>query len=208
MSVKNFGIVIDNATYKIYRSAELGRDGIDALAQSGVEFPKTIIYMNWEGYSFPFYFAIEEYKESIKRGFKFYHPHGEIRTYLDGDDPFNPTDRIDSFMRFGIFARRLFKPGNNEIVGGVDSLLRILNLILDPANQPVLFHCLGGMHRTGMVAMTLRMIQGWSMDAAEHEYRLFNPHLFRQSNVDFVAAFTADPRFQELVEKFQEPLKR
>lgn len=205
--VQNFGIVVDNPTYHIYRSAELGREGIEELARLGIA-PRAIVYMNWEGYAFPFYFALQEYEESLLRGFTFYHPHGDIRTYLDGENPYSPTDRIDSIFKFGFKARRIFKKGDNEIVGDTEALLKILNLILDPQNQPVLFHCFGGMHRTGMVAMLIRSIQGWNWDRIEAEYVHYNPHLFRQENVDFVEAFSEDPRFLELVKKYRDLLKQ
>lgn len=202
----NFGILAKKAPYFIYRSAELGNDGLREvekyLSQEGLPFPKTIIYMNAEGYAFPLYFAIQEYKAQEKYGFTFFHSFGNPRTYLDGQDPYYPTDVIDKFQYLGPIGRRYFKLGDGKITGGIDNLVTILNLVLDPANQPVLFHCLGGLHRTGMVAMLIRVIQGMKWDDIVNEYHQYNRLFPRERNIKFVERFQNDKRFIEIWDKF------
>ena len=223
----NFGVVVKNPTYTIYRSALLGNLGLKNLGNfldnHNLPFPKTIIYMNKTGYAFPFYFAIEEYKDSLsgKYGeFDFYHSFGGLRTYVDGMNPYHPTDVIDKFIYFGITAKRYFAPHHDGIVGGTDAVTNILRIVLDPSKQPVLFHCFGGLHRTGMIGMLLRFLQGgfWvdgpreeshgmSLNPAEQEYTKYNPLIFRKPNVEFVEQFSHDPRFLELQAQYHDALQ-
>lgn len=223
----NFGLVVKNSNYVIYRSSALGSAGLNLLRgylnRHALLFPKTIIYMNKGGYIFPSHFAIEEYEESFSEtheNFTFFHPFGTLRTYVDGENPYYPTDRIDSPLVLGREAQKYFSFKGNEIAGGVDTVLEILKIVLDPERQPVLFHCEGGLHRTGMIAMLLRFIQGgywvdgprWrygdlELNAAEYEYYKFNPVLFRENNIKFVEEFSQDPRFLELKDKYQEALQ-
>lgn len=199
---RNFGVVINNDTYQIYRSGKLGKHGLKKLAnylyKEGLPFPKTIVYMNKQGYAFPFYFAIQEYKEQERYGFTFYHPFGKLRTYLDGQDPYQPTDVIDRSLYLGHVGRKYFDYGDGKVAGGVETLLLNLVIILEPVNQPVLFHCFGGFHRTGIVAMLIRYMQGWEEKDIIAEYHKYNPSFPREKNIDFVKAFSQDERFLEL----------
>lgn len=222
----NLGIVIKNPTYTIYRSSALGKRSMrhlsNYLEDHDLPFPKTIIYMNSAGYAFPLYFAIDEYKASLAETygpFDFFHPFGELRTYVDGQNPYYPTDFIDTSLYLGPVGRRYFSYHDTGIAGGIESFMDVMNLILDPERQPVLFHCFGGMHRTGMAALVLRYIQGgrWIdgpktkshnmyLTPAEYEYTKFNPIFFRKHNLEFIREFIHDPRFLELKEKYHEAL--
>jgi protein tyrosine/serine phosphatase len=52
---------------------------------------------------------------------------------------------------------------------------RFLELVNNPANQPVYVHCQGGRHRTGVMTAVYRMTQdGWSSDQAYDEMKQFN----------------------------------
>jgi protein tyrosine phosphatase (PTP) superfamily phosphohydrolase (DUF442 family) len=49
----------------------------------------------------------------------------------------------------------------------IDKFLEVMD---DPANQPVLLHCKAGLHRTGVLSAIYRMeYEGWSKDEALHE---------------------------------------
>lgn len=208
--MRNFGVLAAKDPYFIYRSCELGKAGLSELKQhlvnAGLPFPKTIIYMNAEGYALPLYYAIDEWKAQEQYGFKFYHPFGSVRTYLDGQDPYHPTDVIDKFRYLGMVGRRYFNLGDGEITGGIEQLFTILNLIVDPENQPVLFHCMGGFHRTGIVAMLIRVLQGMAWKDLIQEYHHFNPLFPREKNIDFVERFASDIRFLQLWQKYKIPL--
>ncbi|MEO6810352.1 MAG: tyrosine protein phosphatase [Isosphaeraceae bacterium] len=50
------------------------------------------------------------------------------------------------------------------------SLERAADVLADPANQPVYFHCHHGLNRVSMVQMAYRMLHcGWSLDQATEE---------------------------------------
>ncbi len=228
----NFGVLVQNEKYQIYRSEKLGEDGLETVQnyfkKRNWDFPKTIIYMNDEGYE-PFYeFAVEEAKLQKKYGYQFYHSFGyQHRTYLDGYNPYNPQDDIDDRFFTSLIIEN-FGPTPPDQVGQVDgdmdSLMRIMNLILDPKNQPVLFHCWGGRHRTGMVAMIIRQIQGgiWSksehqvtfksgrkmtLDRSKFEYTLHNAEKIRIANFHFMDRFLQDDRFLQMRQKYQADLR-
>lgn len=204
--MRNFGIVSATERYQIYRSAELGSHGLaelkEALDQANLPFPKTIIYMNSAGYAFPLYFALEEYKAQEEYGFRFFHPFGTPRTYVDGYNPYHPTDVIDKRTILGHFARKYFAYGDGNVCGGVEAVILILNLILDPSNQPVLFHCLGGMNRTGMIAMIIRYMQKMPWDKILAEYHQHAKPFARQENIDFVLEFIKSPAFMKLCDVY------
>ena len=84
----------------------------------------------------------------------------------------------------------------------------------------MLFHCHGGRHRTGMVAMMLRHIQGgwWvngpktkrygmNLSPLEYEYYKFNRSMFRRENIKFVRKFSQDQRFLEIKIRYQDLLQ-
>jgi protein tyrosine/serine phosphatase len=66
--------------------------------------------------------------------------------------------------------------------GGVDKLLEVMD---DPKNQPVLIHCFAGMHRTGIHCAIYRMeYDHWTNAEAMGElYSLGYTHLYEQSDV-------------------------
>lgn len=215
MHPMNFGTVIYNPVYQIYRSAELGKLGLKqlkkTLEEEGKIFPRTIIYMNAEGYAFPLYFAIEEFKGQKEYGYSFFHPFqvhfgNSPRTYIDGQNPYEPTDIIDSWKYYGIMASRYspaIEKGNGKITGGIENVIEVLNIILAQKYQPVLFHCLGGFHRTGMIAMLLRKMQGWNNEQIVSEYGKYNPIFYRPKNVEFIMRFSQSEEFTKLKEQFE-----
>ncbi|MBT3236894.1 MAG: hypothetical protein HN353_13145 [Bdellovibrionales bacterium] len=228
----NLGVVVLNDRYQIYRSKKLGRAGLSSLEQylrlNNLPFPKTIIYMNDEGYE-PFYeFAIEEYNLQDSYDYKFYHSYDySYRTYLDGNNPYRPQDNIDDRF-FTYLIDRYFglaqSPQYEQIEGGMDAFFRIMKVLLDPAKQPVLFHCWGGRHRTGMIGMAIRYLQGgeWItpigqellpaqgsatiVNAAQKEYVMHNKDRVRGENFIFIDRLANDPRFIALKERYQSPL--
>jgi protein tyrosine/serine phosphatase len=56
--------------------------------------------------------------------------------------------------------------------GAVDQFLQVVN---DPANQPVFVHCHGGRHRTGAMTAVYRMTHdGWNADQAYKEMKQYD----------------------------------
>jgi protein tyrosine/serine phosphatase len=55
-----------------------------------------------------------------------------------------------------------------------EQLARFLQLVNDPANQPVYVHCAGGRHRTGVMTAVYRMTHDrWSADRAFSEMKQY-----------------------------------
>jgi len=232
----NLGVLVNNAEFQIYRSERLGKEGVEeifsSLSELGFKTPKTIIYMNYMNYSFFLDHAIEEYEIQDNFGFKFYHSYGkDMRTYLDGHNPLSPKRDIDDLESLNIWARPTrsavvefeIKP-DGKVDGGKDAFYRILDIILNPKNQPVLFHCHGGIHRTGMIALAIRYLQKeeWTRpfkipyhyddllitNKAKQEYILFNPKNPRVENFQFIDEVSFDPEFKKLSEIYQTRLNK
>ena len=230
----NFGLLVNNSKHKIYRSERLGSSGLkelkEYLQKKRLPFPKTILHMNRHGFKkkFPFFerFAIEEFKLQKKYAFNFYHGFKySYRTYLHGENPYEPDEDIDGTKYLGKDGRKYFGIiKDNKKDGGIDAFMRIMHLILK-SDEPVLFHCTGGRHRTGIVAMAIRYLQGdqWifgkkrevkvgffgkkmRLNPAQYEYYLHNKRQFREENIRFIEEFYNDPLFGELEEAYQESL--
>ena len=227
----NFGIVVHNSKHTIYRAGALGKKGLENLAAHlkarGLPFPKTIISMNIDGYRRTFkhltLFAVQEYEEREEYGFTFYHSFDpQFSSYLSGQNPYQARSNNNQAKYLGLKAQEYFGfDESREIIGGIEDFFRIMNLILT-ADGPVLFHCTGGRHRTGMVAMAIRYIQGgeWlagsyvgnssrtKLNAAQYEYYLHNRFGMRKSNFEFIEQLVKDPRFEELKTRYQVSLNR
>jgi Tyrosine phosphatase family len=230
----NLGILINNSEYQIYRSERLGRKGIEDVVNSlevlGYKRPKTIIYMNNVNYSFWMDHALEEYEMQNDLGYQFYHSYDyKMRTYLDGRNPLYPEEDIDDLESLPFWAKPsqtaidLFgiKPDGKKD-GGVDGFYRILEIILNPENQPVLFHCHAGIHRTGMIALAIRYLQGgkWTQklkipfpyqglvvnNRAKQEYLIFNPAEPRIENFEFIDSISITNEFKKLSETYRNKL--
>jgi len=96
-----------------------------------------------------------------------------INLRVDGErDEIADDSEIEGFKDIGLIYLHL------PIVDGsapTDEQAKIfLDFILNPANQPAHVHCRGGIGRTGtMIALYRYSIQGWQMDEAVEESRLF-----------------------------------
>jgi hypothetical protein len=65
-------------------------------------------------------------------------------------------------------------PGQQDTPPAPMDIEPIWRLMQDPASRPVLIHCTGGIHRTGVVAALYRIrFQGWNADDAIAEMDLF-----------------------------------
>ncbi len=71
------------------------------------------------------------------------------------------------------------------------SIARALALITQPEHWPVLLHCDGGRHRTGIVTAALRHAQGWTLEAALAEYETCAAPAPRDSDRDAIADYFA-----------------
>jgi tyrosine-protein phosphatase SIW14 len=77
-----------------------------------------------------------------------------------------------------------------------ETLARFLQLVNDPANQPVYVHCAGGRHRTGVMTAVYRMTHdGWTADRAFTEMKQykFGADFLHPEFKRFVYGYRADP---------------
>jgi hypothetical protein len=80
-------------------------------------------------------------------------------------------------------------PGQSEMPAGPYDLTALWRLIDDPVARPVLIHCQGGIHRTGVVTAMYRIrYQGWRAEDAIREIDLFGFES-RKSKFDNVTAY-------------------
>ncbi|KAL2833383.1 tyrosine phosphatase family-domain-containing protein [Aspergillus cavernicola] len=68
-------------------------------------------------------------------------------------------------------------------------LHRIIEIILDKANHPILIHCNKGKHRTGCVTGCFRKLQGWNMQDIINEYVHYSFPKQRPLDEAFIEAF-------------------
>lgn len=76
---------------------------------------------------------------------------------------------------------------------GLDTIAQFLDLVNEPANQPVYVHCIGGRHRTGVMTAIYRMTgQGWTpaQAFAEMKQYKFGADFLHREFKEFVLGFT------------------
>jgi protein tyrosine/serine phosphatase len=113
-----------------------------------------------------------------------------VKTVIDLQEDGPPIERqlVESV------GMRFFRiPMNTRKAPTSDDLSRFLQLVNDPANQPVYVHCAGGRHRTGVMTAFYRMTHdGWNSDQAFKEMKQY----------DFGADFL-HPEFKRFVYGYQ-----
>ncbi|CUS23988.1 LAQU0S13e00782g1_1 [Lachancea quebecensis] len=70
---------------------------------------------------------------------------------------------------------------------------KVLRLIVDRANYPILIHSNKGKHRVGVVVGTIRkLLQGWSTTGIYQEYDIFSGGLKGQVDLEFITMFDTE----------------
>ena len=78
-----------------------------------------------------------------------------------------------------------------------DDISRFLQLVNEPANQPVYVHCAGGRHRTGVMTAVYRMSHdGWNSDRAfkEMKHYDFGADFLHPEFKRFVYGYRSEPQ--------------
>ncbi|KAK5944748.1 tyrosine-protein phosphatase siw14 [Knufia obscura] len=70
---------------------------------------------------------------------------------------------------------------------------RVLEIMLDPSNYPLLIHCNKGKHRTGCMTACFRKVCGWTDEAAIEEYVRHSTPKDRELDEAFIRRFDATP---------------
>ena len=112
---------------------------------------------------------------------------------LQRDGPLSERQAVEAA---GMKFRRI--PMTTRKAPTSEELATFLQLVNDPANQPVYVHCAGGRHRTGVMTAVYRMTHdGWSPDQAFKEMKQY----------DFGADFL-HPEFKQFVYGYRvEPVR-
>ncbi|GFF27036.1 tyrosine-protein phosphatase SIW14 [Aspergillus udagawae] len=99
----------------------------------------------------------------------------------------------------GIEHRRILILANKDpTVRTPDHVVnRVLEIVLNKANHPLLLHCNKGKHRTGCIVGCFRKVQGWDMLAIRKEYIRFSWPKSRPLDERFIELFD-DTRLRPL----------
>lgn len=245
----NFGVLVNNKYHHIYRSKALGEEGTQKLFRHMVynklPLPTRVVFINKDGFKKKMWAKIP-YVSSLVRGtdnfamqeHAMFHPLGQFPTiefwhplnndvYLSGHNPLNDVTDYHAAKYTDEESSREFEVHTHSLISArKENFYRILELILNNEGA-VLFHCTGGLHRTGMVAMAIRHLQGgeWTQpfaepiriltlgslsngqeiylqNLAEVEYVLHNPNNVRLDNLEAVRDLVKEARFQELYQQY------
>jgi protein tyrosine/serine phosphatase len=90
----------------------------------------------------------------------------DLQDYGDNAEPAMVQSAGMKYVRIGMSTR--VNPTRQQL----EQFLQIVN---DPASQPVYVHCAGGRHRTGVMTAVFRMTnEGWTGDRAFKEMKKYN----------------------------------
>ncbi len=249
LSSLGFGVLVNNENFHIYRSKALGESGFyrlrSHLFEHHLPLPKLVVYTNKDGYrkktivhqmqrfSHAFNnFSDFAYQEAIvfsEQGIEYRHPLN-ASVFLAGHNLLHTQDRVSwrealsEVSRF-YFVDLLSRLKHRPFESKQENIYNVLELILQ--NKDVLFHCTGGIHRTGMVSMAIRYLQGgpWTWpfpypvvvfsgkglreelhNHAELEYFLHNRDRFRRDNLNAIRELAEQERFKNLVVTYRDLL--
>ncbi|NRA44803.1 MAG: hypothetical protein HRU09_07600 [Oligoflexales bacterium] len=191
----NFAVVLDGL---IYRSKLLGKKGMrelwTTLKREGVARPKSIASIHVMGFGgVGGSYNLEELEESKKKGVSFlhsYHYDKRLTVYMDGTDPskiiendphhgniytqetvnrFIPDEKIQKLLKIDqSIAENRYLSGDTE-----DFLQSVENMIDAP--WPLLIHCKGGRHKTGMFAIVFEYLAYKASMKAEYSEEVSIP---------------------------------
>ena len=195
LSKYNFSVVLDGM---IYRSSLLGKKGMQemwhTLKKEGVPRPNSIASIHVMGFGgVGGTYNLEELEESKKKGLTFlhsYHYSKHLTVYMDGTDPskivendphhgniytqetvnkFIPDENIQQMLKIDqSLAEGRYLSGDTE-----DFLQSVENMIDAP--WPILIHCKGGRHKTGMFAMIFEYLAYKASMKAEYSEEVSIP---------------------------------
>jgi len=116
-----------------------------------------------------------------------------VKTVIDlqADGPSNEAGAVKAagmnFIRIGLTTTKA--PTEAQVA-------RFMEIVNDPANQPVFVHCAGGRHRTGTMTALYRMTnEGWTPAQAYNEMKQYRFEGFPDHPVlrNYVYAYKAAP---------------
>ncbi|KOG97126.1 putative tyrosine protein phosphatase SIW14 [Saccharomyces eubayanus] len=138
----------------------------------------------------------EIYRSSFPRleNFSFLHERLKLTSILVLIPEEYPQENLNFLKLTGIKLFQVGMSGNKEPFVNIpsDLLTKALEIVLDPANQPILIHCNRGKHRTGCLIGCIRKLQNWSLTMIFDEYRRFAFPKARALDQQFIEMYDDD----------------
>jgi tyrosine-protein phosphatase SIW14 len=82
---------------------------------------------------------------------------------------------------------------DEKVFSPPETVRKVLDLMLDPSNYPMLIHCNKGKHRTGCITACFRKVTGWTLEACIEEYEQYSKPKDRALDKVFIERFDASP---------------
>jgi tyrosine-protein phosphatase SIW14 len=73
-----------------------------------------------------------------------------------------------------------------------EDMVKVLLILLDAKNYPLLIHCNKGKHRTGCTIACFRKVHGWTPEAVVDEYRFYSAPKSRPLDETFIDQFDCE----------------
>ncbi|RMZ86112.1 hypothetical protein DV737_g122, partial [Chaetothyriales sp. CBS 132003] len=80
---------------------------------------------------------------------------------------------------------------DEDVSTDADTINKVLCIMLDARNYPMLVHCNKGKHRTGCVTACFRKVTGWTTDACLEEYERYSSPKSRALDRVFIERYDA-----------------
>ncbi|RMZ81336.1 hypothetical protein DV738_g2149, partial [Chaetothyriales sp. CBS 135597] len=80
---------------------------------------------------------------------------------------------------------------DEDIYTDAETINKVLSIMLEPSNYPMLVHCNKGKHRTGCVTACFRKVTGWTTDACLEEYERYSAPKSRALDKAFIRRYDA-----------------
>jgi tyrosine-protein phosphatase SIW14 len=78
-----------------------------------------------------------------------------------------------------------------DVYSDVETINRVLAIMLEPANYPLLLHCNKGKHRTGCMTACFRKVTGWPSEDCLEEYVKYSAPKSRDLDKAFIQRYDA-----------------
>lgn len=78
-----------------------------------------------------------------------------------------------------------------ENFSDADTINKVVSIMLDPSNYPMLIHCNKGKHRTGCMIACFRKVTGWTTEACIKEYEKYSYPKSRELDRTFIDRYDA-----------------
>lgn len=102
-----------------------------------------------------------------------------------------PLDYADWISSNGIVHHQIHVLANKDenVYTDVETINKVLSILLEPANYPLLLHCNKGKHRTGCMTACFRKVTGWPIEDCLEEYLKYSTPKSRDLDKAFIERF-------------------